>query len=358
VNRSFSTYLDLVRLGAALAVFFSHFGQEQFSHGVLAVFRPYGHEAVVLFFVLSGYVIAYVASERETSLGSFAASRIGRIYSVVLPALLVTILVDSLLLAKGIAGEVPTYQLAAPWKYLPLFLVFGTDLWFLNEDAFSNLPYWSLSYEVWYYVLFAACWYFEGRKRLVLAGLVCLVVGPRQLLLLPVWLAGVAVYRLQRHYVVGRGIARLAFAASLLLLLLIFGLDLDQVISNRLFAWLGEDARPWFRYSQYFLGDYLIALLTVINLLAARYAELGFGRVAPLIASAASLTFALYLLHYPLLELFSLWLGPWGMLVAILAAVWAVGSLAEGLKRRIRDRTLLILGGLAPGLAARPARTS
>ena len=26
----------------------------------------------------------------------------------------------------------------------------------LNEDAFSNLPYWSMCYEVWYYVLFAA----------------------------------------------------------------------------------------------------------------------------------------------------------------------------------------------------------
>ena len=53
-----------------------------------------GHSAVVIFFVLSGYVITYVASERETTLRDYALSRCARIYAVAVPTLLLTIVLD------------------------------------------------------------------------------------------------------------------------------------------------------------------------------------------------------------------------------------------------------------------------
>ncbi len=52
----FSLSLDLIRFWAALVVFFSHFAVQQISGGLFWQFNiiPFGHHAVVFFFVLSG----------------------------------------------------------------------------------------------------------------------------------------------------------------------------------------------------------------------------------------------------------------------------------------------------------------
>src|SRR5882757_3377028 len=62
--RVFSTYLDALRFLAAMAVVIAHFTFPQFTAGV----RHQGELAglaVTVFFVLSGYVIAYVADKKE-----------------------------------------------------------------------------------------------------------------------------------------------------------------------------------------------------------------------------------------------------------------------------------------------------
>lgn len=62
---SVSVFLDLARFGAALAVLFCHISGKRLTGGLLWQLGPYGSEAVTVFFVLSGYVIAYVAATRE-----------------------------------------------------------------------------------------------------------------------------------------------------------------------------------------------------------------------------------------------------------------------------------------------------
>jgi peptidoglycan/LPS O-acetylase OafA/YrhL len=54
-----------------------------------------GLDAVMVFFVLSGFVIAYT-SERESTATIFVASRIARLWSVLLPALLITAVADAI----------------------------------------------------------------------------------------------------------------------------------------------------------------------------------------------------------------------------------------------------------------------
>lgn len=95
MNRPASLYLDLVRFIAAIAVFICHISGQRFTGGLFWQSEPYGDEAVDVFFVVSGFVIAYVASRSETDARSFAIARLARVYSVALPALVATFVLDA-----------------------------------------------------------------------------------------------------------------------------------------------------------------------------------------------------------------------------------------------------------------------
>ena len=56
-------------------------------------------------------------------------------------------------------------------------LGFLNQLWSLDIRFLSNWPYWSISYEFWYYALFALLVFTSGRMRLVLVALWALLVG-------------------------------------------------------------------------------------------------------------------------------------------------------------------------------------
>jgi hypothetical protein len=62
MNTRISLYLDFARFTAALAVFLHHLLQEQYLGFDV---RVPGRTAVIVFFVLSGFVIAFVTDGRE-----------------------------------------------------------------------------------------------------------------------------------------------------------------------------------------------------------------------------------------------------------------------------------------------------
>lgn len=93
MQRSFSLYLDIIRLAAAVVVYLTHSGLIVDGKVFLGA---YGHSAVVVFFVLSGYVIAYVTDQKETDWRTYTASRVSRVYSVAIPALVVTLVADAI----------------------------------------------------------------------------------------------------------------------------------------------------------------------------------------------------------------------------------------------------------------------
>ena len=73
-----------------------HANYDRFTGGLPVVWRisHLGNDAVMVFFVLSGFVIAYVANSKEKTIESYFISRFARLYSVVLPALILTIIFD------------------------------------------------------------------------------------------------------------------------------------------------------------------------------------------------------------------------------------------------------------------------
>ena len=154
---------------------------------------------MVVFFVLSGLVIAASvdrakASGRPQTLSSYALTRAARILPVALPALaisLVVMLIDAAIATTPIFGEDAQGVPASEWLFALTFLSES------YQTAFApNPPYWSLCYEVWFYALFAVATFMEGWKRMAWLAALALVAGPNVLLLLPVWLIGVALARL------------------------------------------------------------------------------------------------------------------------------------------------------------------
>src|SRR5215813_2721503 len=154
MNKTFSLYLDFVRFLAALTVLLFHASGFDFMK-IDTGFGRYGREAVVVFFVLSGFVIAYTADQKDRMLPEYTIHRISRIYSVVLPALLLTAIVDHF----GIAIHPELYvehDAQSLWPIRLIISVLCLNEWgFWSVQFFSNVPYWSISYEITYYILFA-----------------------------------------------------------------------------------------------------------------------------------------------------------------------------------------------------------
>ncbi|PKO88938.1 MAG: hypothetical protein CVU18_05795 [Betaproteobacteria bacterium HGW-Betaproteobacteria-12] len=306
VNRETSIYLDIVRVSAALIVFFGHISGQRLTGGVLWQFGPFMDDAVVIFFVLSGFVIAHVVSVREQSLQSYAIARAARMYSVALPALFLTFVLDAL--GKTISPEL----YSTSWGYVDKnnLLRFASGLMFLNQIWYSNisigsvLPYWSLGFEVWYYIIFGIAYFSSVKYRLLLLTLCCLIVGPRIIILLPLWLSGFYAYKLISTRQPAFGLSLTLFLLSVVLYLF-YWYDLRLVIK-------GVDV-PWF------LGDnvltrYTVGLLFTIHLV-------GFAGISSLFRSVfarfemqirwfAGATFTIYLFHLPVAQFLSA-VVPW-----------------------------------------------
>jgi peptidoglycan/LPS O-acetylase OafA/YrhL len=302
MNKHFSLYLDLLRFSAATLVVLSHFSQLGMVGGAMQRLLPQlGREAVVVFFVLSGFVIAYTTSVKAASLRQYAVARCARIYSVVLPVLLFTLAAVAfavLVCDKSVAGS---YQLNKLYIYVPLHLLFAGELWNLSETPAWLLPYWSLSYEVWYYVLFGALFYARGKVRVALVLVILAVMGHKLWLLLPVWMSGVMLYRHQGRLHMSANHARLAWAITILALVLYKTSGSDvmlRALGGAIWPFPGLKLGSADRY----LADYVVGALVCLNFLFARQAEFSaLARVAAPIRTLAAYTFTLYLIHTPVI---------------------------------------------------------
>lgn len=337
----FSLYLDLVRFLAAFLVLLTHYRQYGLVDGPAAGLVPLaGRESVIVFFVLSGFVIAYSTLSKAVSPRDYVAARLTRIASVALPIVLLAFACATLVSLIYGPGMVQAYVLHKAYIYLPMHLLFLGQAWSLSETPPWLAPYWSLGYEVWYYVLFGVLCYLRGWRRALAAALALAIMGYKLWLLLPVWAAGVALYRWLDGHAVPRPAARIGWLATILLLVAynLSGLE-GQLRALAVSLWpfphlpLGSAERV--------LADYLVGALIVANFACARYAGFqGLDRFGKRIRQLSFYTFPLYLAH-------ALVLGIWrafhphqgggaldilGVSAIIVLLTWALGRGAEGLR--------------------------
>jgi len=321
MTKALSLYLDALRFGAAFTVFLGHYSVQRISGGVFWPSFAYGHTAVLVFFVLSGFVIAWVTETRERSLSDYALSRAARLYSVIIPAFIITVVVNSV-------GEAVDPQLygavrsaASPHSFLgyALSAVFLGQSWTLDLLPGLNVPYWSLDYEAWYYAIFAIAVFLRGWLRIVALGAAALSAGPKILILLPVWVMGAAAW----HWRAGfpKRLAPSLIVASLTVWILVETMGGQELFQHPTSRWLPSDCTAY---------DYVIGGLVALLIAGLANAELpmpGF-RLERLVRSLAATTFGLYLLHFPLLNFFAAVIpgSPDGAVRRILIFVLALGA--------------------------------
>jgi peptidoglycan/LPS O-acetylase OafA/YrhL len=300
-----SVYLDMLRYFAALMVYLFHAGH--FAHYRLPFFGTYGGLGVAVFFVLSGFVIAFSSIGKHRDIVDYFIARFARLWSVVLPAILLTVVLDTIGQWLALAAYAPMQPYSA-FKWLAasgITALFLNEIWFLDIWLGTNGPFWSLSYEFWYYAIFAALIYFRGWSRIVATGLVACIAGPGILIALPVWLLGVGLYRLLHKQALTDGKLAGAIALSLSTTCLVGYVMMGgtEVFATLPFQFALVNLKPW--GINFWPQSYLVGLLIALNIY-------GFARIQQvfrnpsdkfinLVRKTGETSFGLYLFHYPLM---------------------------------------------------------
>src|SRR5260370_13098318 len=341
-----SDSLDLSRAVAACAVLIGHLrtlcfvdlrqlSLKSWRLEALYFFTGFGHQAVIVFFVLSGFLISSTVIRSHVlgkwSWRDYAVNRATRLYVVLVARLLLGSFWDRmgswLFAARGIyAHSLSDLGPAVPLKNLTFGTLLGNLLFLqtiLCQTFGSNGPLWSLANEFWYYVLFSVAlgaglaW--AGRRFRVAIPLTCfavligIFVGWGIMIGFLIWLAGCGlVFLISKVQVRARSVA----LGMLCFFSILAGISL-AVARNRQWDPLLSDLELGFVFALF-----LFALLQF----QVRENSSPFSAVAH---RFAGFSYSLYVLHFPFLLFFRSWLVPserWQPTPTHLLAATSVGA--------------------------------
>ena len=326
-DRAFSLYLDTWRFIAAITVVIAHMNMDGFDFP-LKTPNAFSHEAVIVFFVLSGLVIAHSTFEGGRDWKAYLFARASRLYAVVLPAIALS-LACAALVGKGWTA----------WD-LVSSLLFLNEVWLNPAKLPLNGPFWSLCFEAFYYTLFGIWIFAKGPARYVAFAIVAVAAGPAILALSPAWLCGVWLYY-NAHKISLRG----NYAVAIISLGLIFVIVLSGATMT-IRAWMFDLTPYWYvmRQATRIVTDIIIAGLFTVHLLAVRniVPEI-LTRYASTVRYLAGGTFTIYLFHRPIMQAFDKpGYGPLASIATFVAIVGFCllisGSLEKKLTRILRER--------------------
>jgi peptidoglycan/LPS O-acetylase OafA/YrhL len=314
--RDHNPWLDWLRFAAAAMVLVFHargallcaYGDlpvEDKGPAVAAAFAitRFGNEAVIVFFVLSGYFVAGRGAERlcrnRFDLADYAVDRLTRIYVPYLPVLFLSLGV-AWVLGVTISAKVFASH------------VFGLQGITVNGLSFThNGALWTLAYEIWFYFLLGSVAAFvrsvaDRGWRLLLSSAALLTCAWAFVLLGPTylfcWLIGGFAY-----FCRPRSVRLLPILGALAVALM--GAAGNQLrtesVSVELSGW--EAYLPQREAFQLMLAAGVGALMPQIAELRPRTAFISrIGRVG---TGLAAFSYTLYLTHFPTLMLLKAWWG-------------------------------------------------
>jgi len=298
--------LEAVRGFAAAYVFFGHcllnrlFDKSTLGHW--SYLLRASQEAVMAFFLLSGFVIFYsVAAKPAMGFTDYARARILRIIPLFTLALLLAVCFCNNDLVTPAVGD--RFQWVGALLFMADENTLKPGVWF--SPFCGNGPLWTLTYEWWFYVLFWPIYRLVGESRqkyvvfaLAVLGLAGYSAAPNQIFLIlsyfPIWWLGVEFARahLRGELSTWRGVrAPLALLAGMVVLRLA-ALPLSPI----------DDIRRGFGFHPLLEVRHTVSALViaVAGLLWHRARWRYFDRLIGPFTVIAPISYALYILHYPI----------------------------------------------------------
>lgn len=318
LSASASAHLDVIRTAAAWAVMWGHLRTlffVDFQHlqrhgwllGALYFFTGFGHQAVMVFFVLSGFLISATVIKSHLSGAwswrEYAINRSTRLYVVLIPGLLLGAFWDmaggALFASTGLYTH-PLSELgpAVPSSNLTAGNFLG-NLFFLQTIICppfgSNTPLWSLANEFWYYALFPAALsvllaFFRKDMRVAVplsVVVVCLAafLGLDKLIGFLVWMSGCAlVFAYCKFRLRAKGTVLCYLVLSAIILLVCLSAARTSTVSM-----LGSDLAVGIAFTLFLFGVLQLQI------------GAGFHRYLGAAHRFAGFSYSLYVLHFPLL---------------------------------------------------------
>jgi peptidoglycan/LPS O-acetylase OafA/YrhL len=268
----------------------------------LAFFTGFGHQSVLLFFVISGWLVGGSLLGRvgqPDAIANYAIDRMTRLWTVLIPTFLLT-----LLFSLSTGETVPRgIDLSASNEFSAA--IFAGNLVGLQggvavPEFGGNFPLWSLANETWYYVMFPLLVLMFTARRVAArtacaVGLVALAAFlPYDIVLyFSIWLLGVAFSRIR---IDASLVARCCWLVLLLAVSVYYRL-----------TGINDDIGP-----QTYVQDLVCSLLFLVFLSSLQFKAAPASKWQRPMARVgkffAEFSFTLYVLHVPLIDLMQHWM--------------------------------------------------
>lgn len=293
--------LDAIRGCAAVYVAIQHWilGVEFIPESIKTIFFSFGQEAVMVFFLLSGFVICWSCKQTpQLDFRTYSIKRFRRIYFPFCCAILLSI---GIFAFNGRLGK--TFS----WENLLGNLLMLQDISSLKPGTWfrpflDNLPLWSLTYEWWFYMMFFPVYQILFKKSIRIYIILALSsislsiywLYPNQAALIgayfTIWWSGVEIADIYSRKL------RLTFS------------DVRPILFCLLFMTMLASL-PVFATHQFRLGYYPFLMFRhfafscvaiAIACFWHRVKPVGFEQTLSLFAVIAPISYGLYIFHYPI----------------------------------------------------------
>jgi peptidoglycan/LPS O-acetylase OafA/YrhL len=291
--------LECIRGFAATYVFLHHL----FGH-TNVLFR-FGQEAVISFFLLSGFVINYSSLSNRPKTNIYLFNRFIRIYPMLIISIFLSLIISVYINKDSesinfytLLGNLCMLQDCQSLKPGVLFNTFG-----------GNSPLWSLSYEWWFYCLYGIILHYDYDKRkatylvIVVSLISCIFYTLwasqliRFMMYFSIWWAGVLISQYFYEGEMGARVSMLSYIApiyiSILLTTIILGVSVLYSTIPFMFG-----VHPFLECRHFASAFFMISVLMLWH----RMSFVGFNKLFYVFRFIAPFSYGLYIFHYPIIN--------------------------------------------------------
>ena len=299
-------WLDFIRFFAAFLVLLAHYrgaffvdfgslpeSQKNILSTLFFFSTRLGEESVLIFFVMSGFLVGGRAVEKimknDVNIAKYVLDRAVRILLPLGASILLVVIIDVVTDNK-----------------IPIIDILGSllSLQGLFTDCYSNAPLWSLAYEVWFYVLMGCIMQMlTGKviKTQLISFIVLFIVLSFfinfSFIYLFIWFLGAFAYFLHPFYKNSRMVIAILIFTLIGCIFLTQGTSESKASLPKIFSIINKD------FAKMLLG--LVAALLISQLRNINPTSKVSIYINNLGKRLASFSYSLYLTHYPLMSLLS-----------------------------------------------------